>query len=129
MAKRYIDEPDSDDAAAVLLADERWVAANHIYTEISLVLGRRLGGRALAEAAARFERDWDTIQVVLLDDTLCRRAAAIGVQHRLRTLDALHLAAAERAGGPELTLVTFDTRLADVARSMGFPVAGVWGSR
>ena len=47
------------------------------------------------------------------------------MEYDLRTLDALHLAAAERAGGPELTFVTFDTRLAEAARAMGFPVAGV----
>jgi predicted nucleic acid-binding protein len=56
---------------------------------------------------------------------LCRRAGVIGVAHWLRTLDALHLAAAERAGGAELTVVTFDDRLAAAARAMGFPVAGV----
>jgi predicted nucleic acid-binding protein len=56
---------------------------------------------------------------------LCRRAAALGPEHGLRTLDALHLAAAERAGGAELTFLTFDARLAGAARAMGFPVAGI----
>lgn len=123
--KRYVTETGSDVVAPLLKANPRWVAAIHTYAEISINLGRRLGGRGLAIAVAQFERDWDAIQIVALDDNLCRRAGAIGVQYRLRTLDALHLAAAERAGGAELTVVTFDDRLAAGARAMGFPVAGL----
>jgi predicted nucleic acid-binding protein len=42
-----------------------------------------------------------------------------------RTLDALHLAAAERAGGRSLPVLTFDVRLAEAARRLGFAVLGV----
>lgn len=122
--KRYVRETGSDAVMPLLMADPRWVAANHTYAEISINLGRRLGGPGLAVAVTQFERDWDAVQIVVLDDKLCRRAGAIGAQHRLRTLDALHLAAAERAGGADLTVVTFDERLAAGARAMGFPVAG-----
>lgn len=123
--KRYVAEPGSEVVEPLLLGDAQWVAANHTFVEISINLGRRLGNHALPVATARFQRDWEAIRVVGLDDSLCRRAADIGTELRLRTLDALHLAAAERAGGPELTFVTFDTRLAEAARAMGFPVAGV----
>lgn len=102
-----------------------WVIANHAYVEISIALDRRLDGIALKAATDRFERDWEAGAVVDLDDTLCGRAADLGVQHRVRSLDALHLAAAERAGGAALTFLTFDTRLADAARSMGFPVVAL----
>lgn len=101
-----------------------WVAANHSYVEIAIALSRRLGVPALISGMTRFERDWEAVRVVTLDDTLCRRAANLGVEKGLRTLDALHLAAAERAGGSALTFMTFDARLGDAARSMGFPVAG-----
>ena len=123
--KRYVAEPGSEVVERLLFGDSKWVAANHTYVEISINLGRRLGRDTLPVATARFERDWEAIRVVVLDDVLCRRAADIGVEHDLRTLDALHLAAAERAGGPELTFVTFDTRLAEAARAMGLQVAGV----
>lgn len=123
--KRYVAEPGSEVVAPILSSDDGWAVANHAYTEVSINLRRRLGDGDLAVAVSRFERDWETLKVILIDDVLCRRAADIGVAHGLRTLDALHLAAAERAGGPELTFVTFDTRLAEAARAMGFPVAGV----
>lgn len=122
--KRYVDEPGSDVMTAILMGDDVWIAGNHAFVEVSIALGRRLDGPGLSTASARFERDWEAVRVVTLDDTLCRRAADLGVQHRLRTLDALHLAAAERAGGSDLTFVTFDSRLGDAARSMGYPVAG-----
>ena len=48
----------------------------------------------------------------------------MGVVTGCRTLDALHLAAAERSGGRSLPIVTFDRRLAQAARSVGFTVIG-----
>jgi predicted nucleic acid-binding protein len=41
-----------------------------------------------------------------------------------RSLDALHLAAAQRAGAPVVRLLTFDVRQATTARSLGWAVAG-----
>jgi predicted nucleic acid-binding protein len=118
LAKRYVAEPDSDAAEAILLADPRWVTAGHTYVEVTLALARRLDEDDVSRAQESFERDWARIHVV------CRRAAAIGVVTGARTLDALHLAAAERAVGRSGPLFTFDVRLAQVARSMGFAVLG-----
>ena len=124
LAKRYVAEPDSDAAEAILLADARWVTAGHTYVEVTLALARRLDEDDVSRAQESFERDWARIHVVRLDDVVCRRAAAIGVATGARTLDALHLAAAERAVGRSGPLFTFDVRLAQVARSMGFAVLG-----
>lgn len=123
MFKRYVAEVGSDRVETTMMGDDVWVTANHAYVEISIALARRLDGVALAVGTDRFERDWEAVAVVDIDDTLCRRAADLGVQHQVPTLDAMHLAAAERAGGAALTFLTFDTRLGDAARSMGFPIA------
>ncbi len=125
MFKRYVSEVGSAVVETTMMGDDVWVTANHAYVEISIALARRLDGATLRAGTDRFERDWEAVAVVDLDDTLCRRAADLGVEHRVRSLDALHLAAAERAGGAALTFLTFDTRLGDAARSMGFPVAVV----
>ena len=124
LAKRYVAEPDSDAAESILLADPRWVTAGHTYVEIALALARRLDEDDVSRAKEAFERDWARIHVVNLDDVVCRRAAAIGAVTGARTLDALHLAAAERAVGRSGPLFTFDVRLAQIARSMGFAVLG-----
>lgn len=42
-----------------------------------------------------------------------------------RTLDPIHFGAAQRAGSGNLTFVTCDARLASIARSLGWTVAGV----
>jgi predicted nucleic acid-binding protein len=124
LAKRHVAEADSDIAEALLLSDAEWISANHTYVEVMLALTRRLEEKDARLARDAFEDDWTRLLVVALDHDICRRAAVIGVTTGTRTLDALHLAAAERAGGSALRFLTFDTRLAQAARSIGFTVVG-----
>lgn len=124
LIKRYVAEDDSDAAVSVLLADPEWVTGRHTFVEVMLAIQRRLGETERATAAAAFERDWQRTFVVALDDTVCRRAAELGIVAGARSLDALHLAAAERAGGRSVPIVTFDVRLGHAARSLGFGVIG-----
>ncbi len=82
---------------------------------------------ALAEedlTVASLEQDWQRTFIVALDEAVCRRAAELGVATGARSLDALHLAAAERAGGRSMPILTYAVRLAMVARSLGFGVIG-----
>jgi predicted nucleic acid-binding protein len=125
LAKRYVDEEGSDHAESLLHSDQSWVTANHAYVEVRLALHRRLGEEEERIAREGFERDWRRILVVAVDDEVCRRAAAFGASTGSRTLDALHLAAADRAGGRSIPIVTFDVRLAQSARSLGFIVLGI----
>jgi predicted nucleic acid-binding protein len=124
LVKRYVDETDSEAAEAVLLSDPDWVTARITLAEIRLALQRRLDDDVRTIAVAAFERDWERTFVVEVDAETCRRAVEFGTVTGSRTLDALHLAAAERAGGRSLPIVTFDVRLGHAARSLGFSV--VW---
>jgi len=124
LIKRYVAEDDSDAADAILLADTEWITGRHTFVEVTLALHRRLDGGGLAAATAAFERDWERSFVVTLDDIVCRRAAEFGIATGSRSLDALHLAAADRAGGRSLPVVTFDVRLGHAARALGFNVIG-----
>jgi len=124
LTKKYVAEPDSGDARALLLGDLEWVTANHTYVEVRLALARRLAHENLSTAVETFERDWDRMLVVPLSESVCRRAAEIGTRIGVRTLDALHLAAAERAGGTANPIATFDVRLAEAARVLRFTVIG-----
>jgi predicted nucleic acid-binding protein len=65
------------------------------------------------------------MHVVELDETTCGIAADLAELTGARTLDALHLAAANRAGKGALTLLTFDIRQAQAARAVGLTVVGV----
>ena len=124
LIKRYVAEDDSDAAESVLLADPEWVTGRHTFVEVMLAIHRRLGDAERGVAAGVFERDWQRTFVVALDDAVCRRAAELGIATGARSLDALHLAAAERAGGRSMPILTFDVRLGHAARSLGFGVIG-----
>ena len=77
------------------------------------------GVRAVAQAR-RILDDLDTINLTrdLLDAAADLRAA------RLRTLDAIHLAAAQRAGTELRALLTYDSRMAAAAADLGMAFAG-----
>lgn len=124
LAKLYVAEPDSAAATRLLLADPVWATAAHTEIEVRRVLSLRVAARHLADVKSDFARDWDRLAVVALDDTTCKLAADLAEATGARTLDALHLAAASRAGAPVVRLVIFDARLASAARSLGWSVVG-----
>lgn len=121
--KRHIREPESASCERVLLADPRWVTARHTLVEVQRNLSRLLTPRPLQTALAAFGRDWARTHVVELDATTCERAAEVARLTGAGTLDALHLAAALRVGGP-LVFLTYDLRQAVAARQLGLTVMG-----
>ena len=126
LAKRYVHEADSDVALRLLASDLEWVTAEHTMVEVRRTLAVRFAGDASGATRARevFEADWSALHVVALDGETCSRAAELAETTGARTLDALHRAAALRAGAPALRRVTFDTRLAQAARGLGWSVVG-----
>jgi predicted nucleic acid-binding protein len=125
LLKRYLDEPDADEANEFLNADTVRVTARHTSVEVRRNLAIHLRGEALIAARGAFERDLGTIDIVDLDGALCDAAATIAESSGVRSLDALHLAAAQRVAAPELTFLTYDGRQARAARELGFHVVGV----
>ena len=124
LLKRYVDEPDSGACDAILRSDPALVTGRHTVIEVRRNLSRLVAPRELAEVKASFARDLAAISLVELDAATCEAAAAIAEVTGLRTLDALHLAAANRVGGTALPLLTYDVRQAQAARSLGFTVLG-----
>ena len=78
---------------------------------------RTQGPRASARARQLLQR----LDVLVLDDELLERAAGIDPAV-LRSLDAIHLAAALTLGGELTEVVTYDARLADAAARLGMSV-------
>lgn len=121
--KLYLDEPESDRAEELLRGDPRWITGFHSLVEVRRNLTRSLDSDALVVAQRQFAADWDALEAIELDADLCIEAAELAERTGVRTLDALHLSAAALAGAPEgVPLVTFDRRLADAARSLGWTV-------
>jgi len=124
LLKRYVAEDDSDACERILIADSTWVTARLTWVEVLRNLAALLSGTERTRIKRAFRADWDRTHVVEIDASTCERAGDLAETLRVRTLDALHLAAAERAGGAALTFVTYDIRQAQAARSLGWRVVG-----
>jgi predicted nucleic acid-binding protein len=123
LLKRYVDESDSDRAVELLASDLDLITGRHTLVELRRNLARLLPATAASEARVAFAADLPSLSVVELDAATCELAATIAEQTGVRTLDALHLGAAQRLG-TAATFLTFDVRQAQAARALGFVVAG-----
>lgn len=119
-------------ALVKLVVSERESAALHAYlrrvgddtlftaalTRTELVRAVLGTGIAAVAQARRILDELDTVNLTrgLLDAAADLRPA------RLRTLDAIHLAAARRAGAELRAVVTYDNRMAGAAADLGIPV-------
>jgi predicted nucleic acid-binding protein len=123
LLKRYIDEDDSDSAETHLASDPVLVTSRLTEVEVRRNLARLLDDDQLGDARRQLAQDLDTFALVNLDADTCTQASHIAETTLCRSLDALHLAAAWRAG-QNTTFLTFDTRQAATARSLGLAVLG-----
>ena len=124
LLKRYVAEHDSTRADELLRSDPDLVTGRHTMIEVRRNLTRLLEGRDLADGRAAFTEDIRAFALVELDAATVDLSAKISELTGARTLDALHLGAAQRAGGAALTFLTFDLRQAQIARTLGFTVVG-----
>lgn len=120
------------DAGAIgaLRASGRRVTSALTFAEAARALVRaRATGRLTSEqerAALRALRTFERrTSVVAVSDDVLRRVARPFPVEPIRTLDAVHLAAAELLGEPPqlMTIVTRDARIRDNARALGYTVA------
>jgi predicted nucleic acid-binding protein len=122
LLKRYVEEADSLAADALLRGDAGLLTARHTIVEVRRNLARLLSGRDLAAARAAFADDLRSFSIIELDEATCESAALIAEATGVHTLDALHLAAAQRVSEPGVGFLTFDLRQAQAARALGLAV-------
>jgi uncharacterized protein len=80
----------------------------------------RAVGLSAGEAVAETVRDeWSAFGVIEVDQRLAEHAAELGIARELRSLDALHLAAALMLAQDDLILATWDHRLHAAAGAEG----------
>jgi predicted nucleic acid-binding protein len=80
---------------------------------------RAVGLAAGARAADVVRREWPSIGVIEVDAALAEHAAELALSDRLRSPDALHLAAALLLPARVVTVATWDERLHGAARRHG----------
>ena len=107
----------------------RWVSCEIARTELARTI-RRVNhddrGRLIDEPRLRAElsyaeRIWESLDLIAVSTRMLTEAAAIE-QPFLRTLDAIHLAAAMSVRTNLSAFVTYDKRLAAAAKDTGLPV-------
>lgn len=123
LMKRYVDERDSAVAIELMATDPVLVTSRLTEVEVRRNLARLLSDDDASAAKRAFADDLDAFALVALDATTCSEAARIAEQTLCRSLDALHLSSAVRAGA-STTLLTFDARQAQAARTLGLAVVG-----
>ena len=111
-------------------AGTRWFSSEIAKTELARTI-RRINhddrGRLIDEPRLRTElsyaeRVWERLDLIAVSGRVLDEAAAIE-QPFLRTLDAIHLAAALSLRASLSAFVTYDKRLAAAAKEAGLPVS------
>lgn len=120
---RYLEGPARPVILEAMRADHDWCASALALSEVLMLVDRLGDDPDRTDELRRAVRDdWERIHVVPLDQRCLDRAAELTREQPLRTVDALHLAAADRLPRP-VTFVTFDPRQIPVALALGFDVA------
>ena len=115
LVKRYVREEGTDVLVRAMSGVREWSMCRIGFVETTRAVAR--GGRR--SDLVEVERDWIHFDVIELDDALAGYAARLSITTGLRTLDALHLAAALSLDGDGVTFATWDARLHRAAREHG----------
>lgn len=117
LVKLVVEEAESD-ALASHLRDHR-VRVSCALARVEVVLAVREHGDA---ATRRARQLLDRVSLMRLDDALLDAATALGGT-ALRSLDAIHLAAAQALGRSLGEVITYDHRMTSAAESLGLPIS------
>lgn len=108
-------EPDSDLVREAMGEADAWFICRIGFVETIRAIGLAAGARATRVA----KEEWPAFGIVEVDQPLVEHAAALALDHDLRSLDSVHLAAALVLGPYDLQLATWDRRLHQAARAEG----------
>jgi hypothetical protein len=97
---------------------EGWYICRPGFVDVVRAVGLTAGERATKAV----KDEWPAFAVIEIDQLLAEHAASLALARGLRSLDAIHLAAALLVAGEDLTLATWDRRLHDAARAEGLDV-------
>ena len=119
---RYLGGPARQVVLDAMATDDDWCASALALSEVLALAERAASLESERDAIRRAVRDdWERMNVVPIDQVCLDRAAEIGRTQPVRTVDAIHLAAADRLPKP-VTFCTFDPRQIPVALALGFDV-------
>jgi uncharacterized protein len=115
LVKRYVEEIGSDAIVPAMNVADTCSICRVGFVETVRAVAR--GGEP--QDVVRAEHDWASFHVVDVDQAVTEHAARLSVRTGLRTLDALHLAAALTLPVESVIFATWDIRLHRAAREHG----------
>lgn len=119
---RYLTGPHRRVVLDAMADDHSWCASALALAEALPLVDRVTENPVDRDHLRRALRDdWERVHVVPVDALCLDRAAELVREQPLRTVDALHLAAADRLP-PPVRFVTFDPRQIPVALALGLDV-------
>ena len=116
IVKLVVPEPETD--ALTAFVEGQAVLTSCSLARVEVMRAVRPHGADAIAAGRKLVAQLDLVQ---LDDELLDLAADLDLP--LRSLDAIHVAAALELGDTLQALVTYDARMASAAASLGLPVA------
>ncbi len=124
LVKYYILEPGSEEVAPLINQAELVGTISLAYNEMASALSKATRMKWIKEDEAKtawgdFCSHWPAYTRLIIDKTIIESAASLSWEHGLRTLDALHLAAAlewQNQLDLEVTFATYDFELWLVAK-------------
>lgn len=122
LLRRYFHGPGHDLVAHAMDHDRTWCVSALCRSEALLALHRlSTTPQQQARLWSRLRDDWDAFWVIPTDTHCLAGAVELGAAYGLRTVDALHLAAADRLPRPA-SYVTFARQQIPAAAALGFDV-------
>ncbi len=122
LLRRYLADPERPLVVDAMEADSVWCGSAISRTEGLMALHQIAYSQSHHEELwQQFRLDWDSVVEIPVDDRCLSRAAEIGAQFRLRAVDAIHLAAADRLPRP-LSYLTLERQQLAAAVELGFAV-------
>lgn len=122
LVKCYREEDHSAWLRDLMTDDPEWCGSALLAAECPIALARSFRDvEALREADARVSSDLGFFFLVAVDADCLVRAVEIGRDHHLKTLDAIHLAAAQVLPS-ECRFITFDQRQREAAGGLELEV-------
>lgn len=122
LVRRYVRSAGHGLVTEAMADDEVWCASALARAETLQALHQvALSSRQHDALWHSLRTDWDAFHVVPVDDRCLARAVEIGATFRVRSVDAIHLAAADRLPRP-VRYLTFDRRQIPAAAGLGFEV-------
>jgi uncharacterized protein len=113
--KRYVAEAGTEAVRDAMSAADGWFICRAGFVETVRAVGVAAGPRATRSIT----QEWPAFGVIEIDQQLVEDAAALALDHELRSMDAIHLAAALVLPQEDLMLATWDARLHDAASAEG----------